>query len=597
MREQIAALRAVTLAVILAMAIPGLSAVNAEGEDDTAKDLKSLPDQSNPETYFADLGDYLDANQSSSLSGRVSAALYDLSKFQAVHPRPSYVFKDLKWDSFLDGLGQVSELAWQDQEAPNMSEDAAEEAYYAYLDTAWDLEDEPNGLGKLIRDYENEYQNPYVIDWPSQAGLLPRRSIDNDQNDALEKELTTILERVRLRASAKAASFLEDGTIVDHFQQVEVRIGGSGLNVTASKGATQLIITPDVLHDLYTRSTFRAGQTLATSEEITDIFSWDMERPTCLEGFECGALPHGVQRYQALLRNLPGLVWPILPREHLYDRLVQIKDPELIQDRDRFVGMLGCYTAPQGADGQFEDNCNQSDSDVLTYMGRSQYSAEDAYRNFDQIVEFLAEHQGGETNVIAIRRYGEEYKALIEYFFELDELEEDPMEILGRYAANFLEIALYGQAIEAELQKSLLFLLAHEGFHLWINDLPLKSVEFEADRFAVEVYSEVFPELSQEAFFSTDEEDFGQIGSMISTGDSEDAIKNLIFGRSPDQVFEDTYKGTSYYDGSFTHPPFADRVTHIKERIDQNAVDLSTQLATKLECLISAEDEASVQEC
>lgn len=543
-------------------------------------------------TYSLDYGDATAQLRNESVAGRFAYALYDVDSFRT---QPVVSAKDLfsvdvsgvnrgiaRGAERIAAAGYDGALCDEDDDADTLED----------IDWGWNSPlDEAN-------DYANAGCDDSIVPLAVQMRAASPVTMTAGRRAALEGLMTGWVEKIRTELAA--AALREDGAgseaAAEAFAPVAVRIGGSGLNVTAKKGARVIEVSPDVLRALFSRAVFRATRVYADGGGFSDIFDMaDGDAEDLVDDFT----PPGLHRYFGILANLSGFRLPYLEANAVVGWLdgAMGRIPE--DKRERLTELhkvLDCMANPPETDSRFgrddeADDCNEGRADAVGVLLNARVG--EAVPVLREAQAALAAYAPDAPRDTAFARYLDAYDAILTRAMES---EEETLGAVLPFFAYLTEATQVSNAVGLEMQKSLLFLMSHELYHAWIDDLPLKSTELAADVFATRAYNKIYPEVAQ-ALFAEDKAVDSASDFLFGQFQSDTGLVEFFMGRAPDVVFADVYRGTQYFEGSVSHPPFPERLKQIRRLINENALEITGAMTQSLSCMFDAADEAAKAAC
>ena len=381
--------------------------------------------------------------------------------------------------------------------------------------------DDPCRLQAAITDYENVLGDPYLTPVSVEAARFAR-PLPVAARHALEARLERITALIRARAAM-------DHPAAKLPAKVHVVIDPAlGLNIQSAYGSDTIRIGEAVVLDVYFRALHRA--IVARRIDGNEQQPFDDCRACDTSLRKSGVYVRSFERLTYLTQNAPGMRLHYVSSHWLADAIVKGCEALPLAKRQ---------TLAQHLTEEPDTDPREDEMDVVgleTYLpcatdGRHRISSE-------QTSIYTEEIQNG-------RNLGEE---------------------IGEPYIKLVEESLWlNQQLSAELAKAYLFLLAHETYHLWGSDSLRRDVEFEADAHGAKVYLQVFRDVNVDDWLKA-------VGAgpdvMPIGGRKPGQVMTTVLGRDPIQVLNETYAGTQYYDGSWSHPPVAQRVARLRALIE-----------------------------
>jgi hypothetical protein len=401
-----------------------------------------------------------------------------------------------------------------------------------------------------LTDYENFYQDPTRPPLSIQSKSLPVKSLADHDRKKLEEYLSMLMEKVR-QVTIEVFSD-KDKLIREKLHPVTVKVAGTGLNIKAGYGSTELIIPADVLRDIWSRALFRA--IINTTVLLGD-------------DFDNGVYARNLLDVKNLIYALPGMRYPMITKDALMISMKSINDYSIQQDWRRVY--------------QYLESTDEQDISQIFAM-----------QKITSILHKLIDKSPNQQH----KKQAQEFLAFLETMVELIENEEFEelieTNLMDSYMPLMGETLLSHQSTSAELLKSFLFILAHESWHIWFTRKIGKKVEYQADQHAMRVYLKAFPEIDFDSWHSVGESVIFGGGELES---SNDEVFNSILGRSPDVILNEIYKGTNFYEGNWSHPTIEKRVKAIAGQLEQGKLKFSKEIESLMECVLENIDYIETQ--
>lgn len=168
---------------------------------------------------------------------------------------------------------------------------------------------------------------------------------------------------------------------------------------------------------------------------------------------------------------------------------------------------------------------------------------------------------------------------------------------------SHLELQFYTQEhlvmthpMEIELLKSLVFLIAHESYHVWFDSSPFNETELSADEFAMNVYNAMGLSLIEGTKMEVSNPS-STLSFVSFDSDPKPGFKRFVLGKSPSEIFSDTYKSTEYYRGGEAHPEFSARLENIAEKFPAGMSGFSEEFIDHLNCVLKSEKASDPFNC
>lgn len=453
----------------------------------------------------------------------------------------------------------------------------------------------------LATDYENTYEVMNRLPLSKYKAFFESAAeFDPAQKRAMENKLTALMEQIRQTLLTTLNSHkIPQGQQDISLQTVKVVIEGTGLNINAKKGAPTLTISSDILRDIYLRAFYRAAVVSMANvgEQFADILfngffnEIQFTDPAVLKqfegtpyyyaklnediGYEFESLQQDtyeshmlysntVQEYGNLLNGLKGIKQYIINFQAIHQALLTIPD---IDKKLSFKDSL-------------QKVAEQANEKPMIFAHQTMPVSFEAWSEISDVL--IAELPDAARNgrLSQVQRM---YDNLIEMKPMAGEILQTEM-LVHQYFLS--ELVFITQALNAELLKSYAFFLAHESWHIWFGNerqspRQFKQEEFKADAHAARVFLEQFEEFDYEWWSSSIDASFIE---QTSAPSSVSDFFQQFTGRNPDIVLEETYKGTRFYDGNFSHPPIEQRTEIIKNSIKEGRHKFSQQLVQEYLC-------------
>lgn len=538
-----------------------------------------------PPAYSLDFGMTVEALRRDTLAAQIAYALYDVDSYRTQPLRTAPDIFNIDFSGIDAGMAYgLRQIVMAGYTGPVERDDCDTSG-----DWVWN-----NPLDRT-NDYRNSACAPDTVPLALQLQAARPLALTPERRAALETRLTAWAERVRTELAAIALQDGGAGSVAAGavFVPVSIRIGGSGLNVTAKKGVRVIEISPDVLRELFARAVFRATRVYANGGGFGSVFGMQVSGDT--EGVS-RSTPPGLQRYFAILSNLSGFYHPYLPANDVVGWLDRVEPHFPDEMRAGFRDLrdkLDCAAdePDPGLVYETDGSCQGGVGDAISVL-MDEDDFGDGLLGLRETQKLLAAHMPEPARDAAFDSYLTRFESMV----RLGEEDEDNLEGMQTYFAYLTEVSQVTNAVTMELQKSLLFLMSHELYHVWVDDMPLKTTELAADVFATRTYTSLFPEMIEALFKS---EGMLNDEAQIAIGDFDTDTRMLEYfgGRPPDAVFADIYRDTEYFEGDVSHPPFPERLAQIRRLIDEQGLELSAEMTRSLTCMTEAQDDAARTAC
>lgn len=400
---------------------------------------------------------------------------------------------------------------------------------------SWELIDSECFSRYGVLDYENVIADPYASSVSKDLASHLSREFSAASTAEIELALNVILERVRLSLAK------ESDPSKEALRPASVKVVTTGQkSIRASPSAMEVRISQEAIKDIYIRAFHRAsysGRLLFGTDFLEDCDICDIHTSFG------GAFATTLERYLFLRRALPGLKAYQIDSLRLADA---IRKGCVADDLASFGGQV-----PQVAD--YVSRLR----DIRQQLTKERIREVAACADFDGKLipkDDLDLFIGEAESLLELEESGE--------FF--DNLGANSDEYMFAYVPLMMEATIIDSAFAAEIAKSFVFILAHEGYHLWISPLPGQSAEYAADLKAVEVYLDLFNEFPVDAWFDDKTEESASY--FQSAFDTKQVFQSVV-GREPNLLLQELFEGTAYEGGTWSHPPLSNRIEAINNAI------------------------------
>lgn len=543
--------------------------------------------------------------ESSSYAGMLLSSLFDVRSLRSP-PRADFRATQVELQSYEDGMAAVEERARRLGYLlpPNKTNGVNERPFDRFAEAF----DETRNLTLEFTDYDNALGDPTRMSLADQLKMLPPSASEHADFTTVEQKLTALLDmlRTRLVAQMDLSAGIRGG--LAPLQPLRVRIAGTGLNPTVAHGASEIVLSPDLLRDLFSRSIYRASV----------MFESDLSPTAFANCRGCKVLDKSIPAFAYSMYQLPAVHGPAFPSSVLSQGLSQIPDasltPEEKEKKELYLAAFTCVPEPKGMTELFPmvkvgDSCatyRNASSDVRSLdlsEPDDEYEGKGWSRALDDVASLLRKGPSDTERDGAFERYRADLRQFYaEMNVDVAYPELGPDDRINIYTLYHLEFTWYAQVVNLEMEKAVLFLLSHEAYHAWFDSTPLRQTEFDADLFAVEAYNLAYPELPPDTFSPRAEDDkFEDTGDWDTDLPSYDprlpSLSNLLFGKGPDFIFAETYGSTPYFEGTADHPSFAERLAAVRSQIDAQTGQLSVSARRHYRCMFNAVSESVAESC
>jgi len=488
------------------------------------------------------------------------------------------------------------------EETTEDAEDSCQRAIFGSVNpSSYDCDDEICEYSNQSTDYENIFWSHGGAPLSIQLKALRQNPIGKKQLDRLSQRSTAILESIRASLPAGADACAEKPVEVVGYDE---QSADAGLNVTASFCARELRVPIRIIEDIWARAVFRAVRYNAIflsdfyyKEALADVgtqvhdeslvrlvsvvdppienvvvtaseTSWFTKfgpdkRDALREMRREGVYSASLQSYVDLLMGMPSFEYPTILAGDLAREIRSTRDQGIVTRWEDFLSRA--EAEPQA---ELFDLLDVDDTRSLFADLRANSPKKPRDKNLTRYLAWLDE---------AYRESGSNKRPLL-------------------YANLLSELLSLSARVELEVYKGLVFVLAHESWHLWMSNLnkkisACKREEMNADAHAVRMFLIVAPkepniEPLLKEFDSLDDT------SKMSLEEYRDIPRDDLFkdvlGRDPDVLLKEVYAGTRY-EKTYCHPPLDERVSSIRsliqggrEGLTQNAIDEMRSLLNDL---------------
>jgi hypothetical protein len=430
-----------------------------------------------------------------------------------------------------------------------------------------------NSLEKVCTDlydvfdsWQKKFNDPYRVN--IQHEYLSPEVLNVEQRKELESWFTNILEFIRLDLEKHST-----GTESGHLTPAIVRIVPEEMVIQANPKKGVLEISETILRGIIFRAFYQSSKYfLDERNEIYDEAAQSIEKLLKIPANEYSLNParnnkktfahYQTQNFQEASFSVRSLSddGAIYSRSfahylELLSSLPSLQVPHISATWLRGE-MLALGTAISG--DEWPDYLLKLESAAETHDNAGQVMTEVELKNIS--ITLSKQHPQKAINA-RIERYLELIVQTNQSIKETPTLFDVEFKI---HQALMNEAILLHAQIDKELLKSAFFILAHESWHLWYSDdaktpSEHKDEEFKADAHGMRFYLERFQLIESQAWLGTN------MQSDFTGGNYPPAI---LAGRSPEDILEDSYRGTKCFNGCFYHPPMTLRLEKLRKQID-----------------------------
>jgi len=291
------------------------------------------------------------------------------------------------------------------------------------------------------------------------------------------------------------------------FKNFNISIEGNGLNLIAASSSNNytLLYSPYIIESIYKKAMTKVFQTLYQNEMI-DFY----EEPKIFSPIT----------YVSFIDNSDFPCLPFINKEQL--KKIIFNDSILISEMDSWDSL-----ALRIAKKTVLPTSNFPGEVIGTDLGDIAYTVLTSLVDSNKVKDAELKH---------LIRIAEEEPYSSDIFIELSEM-------------TFF--ALIDNYINFEIEKIIMFTIAHEAYHTWYAPDKIGDVhEFNADKFAIIMYLNFYRD------YKPIQHEFSK-----SIGINDTSMFDLMSGRPVYEIFEDVFKSTNFYEKpSAFHPPFQDRL-------------------------------------